>query len=138
MVIIKDIVREVGVLFFIVLRVLFGKVKIFFEIIKRVMEVIEKFGYILNVSVKSFVMKKVYLVGIFMLRRFEQMLIFIFFDQVVFGICSYINNIEYEIVFLIVFLEKEKESLERLIKSRKVDGFIFLILCINDYVIKYL
>jgi DNA-binding LacI/PurR family transcriptional regulator len=138
MVTIKDIAREAGVSPSTVSRVLSGKAKISPETTKRVMEAIEKLGYIPNASAKSLVMKKAYSVGIFMPRRLEQTLTSTFFDQVVSGICSYINNTEYEIVLSIVPPEKEKESLERLIKSRKVDGFILLTSRINDYAIKYL
>lgn len=67
MVIIKEIVKEVNVLLFIVLWVFVGSSKISFEIIKWVFEVIKKFGYVLNVNVKGLVVKKFFMVGVFVL-----------------------------------------------------------------------
>ncbi|MEZ0536881.1 LacI family DNA-binding transcriptional regulator [Caldicellulosiruptoraceae bacterium PP1] len=138
MVTIKDIAREANVSPSTVSRVLSGNAKISKETIDKVMEVVERLGYIPNASAKSLVKKKAFAIGIFMPRKVEQVLTGTFFDQVVSGICSVINETEYDLVLNISPPENEKKSLENLIKSRKVDGIILLSSRVNDYSIEYL
>jgi len=138
MVTIKDIAKEANVSPSTVSRVLSGNAKISKETTERVLRAIEKLGYIPNASAKSLVKRKAFAVGIFMPRRPEQIFTSTFFDQVITGICSAFQESEYEIVLSISPPEKEKQNIEKLIKSRKVDGFILLTSRINDYAIEHL
>lgn len=61
---IEDVVRRVGVLKVIVLRVINGIVNVFEKKKKVVLDVIKVLNYILNVIVKNLVWRKIDIIGI--------------------------------------------------------------------------
>lgn len=135
---IKEIAKEANVSPSTVSRVLAGSSKISPETTKRVLEAIKKLGYVPNANAKGLVVKKSFTIGVFVPREPENAFLNSFFDQVITSICNLVNSFEYDILLAISNPEKEKELLERLVESKKVDGFVLLSSREKDPAIEYL
>ncbi|MEZ0536728.1 LacI family DNA-binding transcriptional regulator [Caldicellulosiruptoraceae bacterium PP1] len=138
MVTIKEIAKEANVSPSTVSRVITGNKRISKETAERVKEAIRKLGYIPNANAKSMVTKKSNTIGIFIPREPKYVLSNTFFDQIIGTICEIANKNDYDILFAISTPEKEVQLLQRLVLSKKVDGFILLSSRINDKAIEYL
>lgn len=135
---IKEIAKEANVSPSTVSRVLSGSKKISPETTKRVLEAIKKLGYVPNANAKGLASKKSFTVGILVPREPENTFLNFFFDQILTSISSVINKFEYDILLAYSSEDKEEELLKRLVKSKKVDGFILLSSREKDFAIEYL
>lgn len=95
-VIIKDIVKFVNVFYIMVFRVLNNSLYINEEIKIRIKVLVKEFNYVLNYNVKSLVLLKFYVIGVFFLLISEG-IFDIFFYEIIKGISKVIDK-EYNFV----------------------------------------
>lgn len=135
---IKEIAKEANVSPSTVSRVLSGSKKISQKTSQRVLEAIKRLGYVPNANAKGLVIRKSFTIGLFIPRAPENTFFNSFFDQILTSICSIVNKHEYDILLAILSPDKENDMLQRLVRSKKVDGFILLSSRENDLAIEYL
>lgn len=71
MVIIKDIVRNLGISYLIVFRCLNNNFNVFEKIKKKVVEEVNRLGFYFNVNVRNLVKKEINRIGVIFLNNFN-------------------------------------------------------------------
>lgn len=105
-VIIKDIVKVLGLLLSIVLRVFNNYLDISLEIRDKVIEMVKKLNYILNIFVKSFVINKIKRVGLFIEDMEKEGIYGVFYYEIFISFRKAVMDNGYEVVLFLIFLEE--------------------------------
>lgn len=117
---IEDIAREVGVSKSTVSRVIAGKGRQSEETRKRILELVDRYGFRPNALAQGLASSRTFNIGV-IIPDDERTREFSFFRECLFGVCDAAGRAGCDVLMLI---DSDPEQLRRVLENRKVDGII--------------
>lgn len=136
---IKDVAKVAGVSPSTVSRVISNHPRISPATVKKVKAIMEDLGYHPNIMAKSLVSKTTQTIGIILPKPAEELLLNLFFSEVIRGIVAQATRAGYDVMMTSGASEREEvEAISRLVRGRRIDGVILLYSRKNDPVVQFL